>query len=254
MPEFVTIPALLNLHHTDRALREAREGLENVTRDQRSAEANLAKLDAELAQMEHDLREVQAKIAAEELETSVKVEHIEKMRTALNETKTNKEYSAILVQISAEKALVAEMETKTEGLMAKSQGIKEAMTALTAKRASATETLEKLRQSSAEKVSQFNQRITELQNMRVEAAEKVPAEALKQYERIAQRLPGEAMAPVEYEEGDLENIACGGCFMGLNREDINLIRGRDEIRRCRSCGRILYFAQVTGTGEKSTAK
>lgn len=254
MPEFVTIPALLNLHHTDRALRDAREGLENVTRDQKAAEADLAKVDAELVKMEHELRELQARMAAEELETSVKVEHIDKMRTALNETKTNKEYSAILVQISAEKAIVAEMETKTMGLMAKSEEMVKAMEALKAKRISAEEKLAGLRASSAAKVSELEGRIDELKGLRAEAAAKVPVDALKDYERIAQRHPGEVMAPVDFEEDDMENIACGGCFMGLNREDINLIRGRDEIRRCRSCGRILYFPQATGRGEKSPAR
>ena len=68
MPEFVTIPALLNLHHTDRVLRDTREGLENVPRDQRAAEEHLAKVDADLAKMETEHREVLAQIAAEELE------------------------------------------------------------------------------------------------------------------------------------------------------------------------------------------
>ncbi len=254
MPEFVTIPALLNLHHTDRVLCDTREGLENVTRDQRAAEDHLAKLDDELSRMERELREILAKIAAEELETDVKLQHIEKMRTALNETKTTKDYSAILVQISAEKALVAELEGKTEVLMANKQDLEKAIETHKEKRRMGADNLAALRASSAAKVAELNHRIEELLAARVEAVAKVPAEALKHYERIAQRHPGEVMAPVEFEEGDLENIACGGCFMGLNREDVNLLRGRDEIRRCRSCGRILYFARITTSDAKSTAK
>ncbi len=254
MPEFVTIPALLNLHHTDKRLRDTREGLENVTRDQRAAEEHLANVNADIAKMETEHREVLARLAAEELEASSKLQHIEKMRSALNETKTNKEYSAILVQISAEKALVAEIEGRAEGLMLKDQEMQKAIQALREKQQKAIENLESLRSSSAAKVDELNRRIEELLAARVEAAQKVPAEALKQYERIAQRHPGEVMAPVEFEEDDMENIACGGCFMGLNREDLNLLRGRDEIRRCRSCGRILYFAAVPSSETKSTAK
>jgi predicted nucleic acid-binding Zn-ribbon protein len=254
MPEFVTISALLNLHHTDRVLRDTKEGLENVTRDQKTAEEYLAKIDAEISRLEGELRGVRAKVAAEELETEVKRQHIDKMRSALNETKTNKDYSAILVQISAEKALVAEIENRTEIFMAKSQEITDAIKAQQEKRKSAADNLAALRASSAAKVDELNRRILELQTARVDAAGKVPAEALKQYERIAQRHPGSAMAPVEFEDDDMDNIACGGCFMGLNREDLNILRGRDEIRRCRSCGRILYFAKVPSSDTKTAAK
>ncbi len=253
MPEFVTIPALLNLHKIDRALAEAEQGLLNVTRDQKTVEVSMAQLKAELSRLQANSMQLQANIAAEELETAVKREHIEKMRTALNTTKTNKDYSAILVQISAEKAIVSDLEKNTFKMMEEKEALEKSIAALNEKIKGVAYHLSSVQAASAEKVRDLTTRIDAMRLSRTEAATRVPQEALKQYERIGQRHPGEVMAPVEYEEDDMENIACGGCFMNLSIEDVNLLRGRDEIRRCRSCGRILYVAQNPAAGERTAA-
>ena len=43
---------------------------------------------------------------------------------------------------------------------------------------------------------------------------------------------------------DLDSLSCGSCYMGLNVEHLNALRGRDVIRRCDSCNRILYIADM----------
>jgi predicted nucleic acid-binding Zn-ribbon protein len=49
---------------------------------------------------------------------------------------------------------------------------------------------------------------------------------------------------VQWDEDDDESVSCGACFMGLNIEHVNALRGRDEIRRCNSCNRILYLPEM----------
>jgi hypothetical protein len=68
---------------------------------------------------------------------------------------------------------------------------------------------------------------------------------LRQYDRVSQKYPGDAMAVIEYDENDLDNISCGSCYMGLTTEHLNGLRGgRDQILRCDSCTRILYLPEM----------
>jgi len=104
--------------------------------------------------------------------------------------------------------------------------------------------LAKIEAGQAEKVNGLKSQIDTLKSHRADAAKAVPAEALRQYDRVSIRFPGDAMAPLEYNERDLEETSCGSCYMTLNMEHLNALRGRDEIRKCNSCGRILYLPEL----------
>jgi predicted nucleic acid-binding Zn-ribbon protein len=110
--------------------------------------------------------------------------------------------------------------------------------------AAESQVLAKIEAEHAEKVNGLTSQIDAMAQRRAEAAKNVPAEALRQYERVSQKYPGDAMAPVEVDEDDLESLSCGSCYMGLNIEHLNALRGRDAIRRCDSCSRILYLPDM----------
>src|SRR5690242_20360140 len=111
MPATVTLPALLALFKIDRDLHQLRVGLDNVQKYQKRQQAKIAQLTASLETQENAGNKLQADVNNRDNEMKTRQEHIEKMRASLNHAKTNKEYSAILLQISAEKAEVAKMET-----------------------------------------------------------------------------------------------------------------------------------------------
>ncbi|MGC8624383.1 MAG: zinc ribbon domain-containing protein [Phycisphaerae bacterium] len=244
MTEFTTIPSLLALYRIDHELHEFRNRLTAVLKDQVAIENNIVKLKAELAELESAGRKLQATISSHELDMKIRQEHIEKMRTSLNNAKTNKEYSAILIQISSEKDEIGKMETIILDFMGQLEVNNKAAGATREQLALAETNLADSRRQSSQRVHDIQTHIDELEIRRAQAQPQVPAESRKQYERICKRYPGDAMAPVDFDENDMENITCGGCFMGLNIEDVNLLRGRDEIRRCQSCGRILYMPEM----------
>ncbi|HTV48784.1 MAG TPA: C4-type zinc ribbon domain-containing protein [Phycisphaerae bacterium] len=244
MPVFTTLPSLLALYRIDNELHDFQSRLTGVLKDQRELEASIKKLGADLAELESAGRKIQATISSYELDLKARQEHIDKMRTSLNTTKTNKEYSAILVQISAEKEEISKLEGVVLDLMGQletngksASGVRDQLTAIQAN-------LVESQKRSAQQVSELQSRIKSLELARGQAAARVPKDALTQYERVGKRYPGHAMAPVEFDENNLEDISCGGCFMSLSTEDVNLLRGRDELRRCQSCGRILYLPEM----------
>src|ERR1700753_1689393 len=99
MPATVTLPALLALFKIDRDLHQLRVGLDNVQKDQKRQQAKIAQLVNEAEAQDAVGKKLQADTSVRELDMKTRQEHIEKMRGTLNTTKTNKEYSAILVQI-----------------------------------------------------------------------------------------------------------------------------------------------------------
>ena len=242
--EFTILPTLLALHKIDSALNELNSRRRHLLKDQVTLQNNIARLHAAIAEAESAERKLQAAIAAQELDMKVRQEHIEKMRQTLNTTKTNKEYSAILVQISADKVEQEKVETATLELMEQQQKNAQNLQALRQQVGAIEATLSQSQQQSATEVAEVDEQIRTHQEARSQALPKVPPEALHQYERIGRKYPGQALAPVEFQESDLETITCGGCFMSLNIEDVNLLRGRDEVRRCHSCGRILYLPEM----------
>jgi predicted nucleic acid-binding Zn-ribbon protein len=244
MPATVTLPALLALFKVDRDLHQLHVGLESVQRDQKKQQAKIAHLTRELEQQEEESGKLQAEVADHDLEMKTHQEHIEKMRASLNNTKTNKEYSAILVQISAEKAEVAKMEEVLLEQMGKVEAIGKTIAGIKEQIAAESQVLAKIEAEHGDKVATLNAQIQAMKVHRDEAASHVPGDALRQYERVSQKYPGDAMAPLEVDEDDLDSISCGSCYMGLNVEHLNALRGRDEVRRCNSCNRILYLREM----------
>jgi len=246
MPATVTLPALLALFKIDRDLHQLSVGLENVQKEQKRQETKIAQVNKDLDTQDLNHKKLGADASTREMEIKTRQDHIEKMRATLNNTKTNKEYSAILVQISAEKAEVTKMETALLEVMEQVEVLGKTLAGLREQLATENQVLAKIEASQAEKVNTLNDQIAALRSRRADAAKNVPADALRQYERVSLKFPGDAMAQLEFDEDDLDSVSCGSCYMGLNVEHLNALRGRDEIRRCNSCNRILYLPEMLG--------
>lgn len=244
MSATVTLPSLLALYKLDRELHTLKNSLDSVQREQKRQFAKITDLTNKLNTQDTANKKVQADININDLELKTRNEHIEKMRGSLNVTKTNKEYSAILVQISAEKSDISKLEAAMLELMQQAETNTKAIAELQASIASEQKVLEKIESEQQDKVNALQGQIDAVQEKRNAAAKTVPGEALRQYDRVSIKFPGDAMAPVNFNEDDLDEISCGACYMGLNVEHLNALRGRDEIRRCNSCHRILYLPEM----------
>jgi len=236
----------LALFKIDRDLQHLKNGLENAQKEQKRQQTKIAQLQKEHETQDAACKKLQADMSTRDLDMKSRQEHIEKMRTSLNTTKTNKEYSAILVHISGEKAEVSKIETAILEQMQQVETIGKSMAALRDQIAFEEQTLAKLETQHAEKVNSLTGEINAMAARRAEAAKSVPGDALQQYDRVSLKYPGDAMAMIEMEDDDLETLSCGSCYMGLNVEHFNALRGRDAIRRCGSCSRILYLPDMMG--------
>jgi predicted nucleic acid-binding Zn-ribbon protein len=108
-------------------------------------------------------------------------------------------------------------------------------------------TLEQTRKGSETLSGKYETEIEKIQTEWDEAARIIPRDALEKFKRVAETYDGQAVAVIEQQEGKNGAYSCGGCFMGITAECVNLLMTRDDIIRCPNCTRIL----VLGTSHES---
>jgi predicted nucleic acid-binding Zn-ribbon protein len=176
-----------------------------------------------------------------ELELKAKDEEIAKLRAYLNTTKTNKEYASVLTQLNTTKADNSKIETQILELLkdieadeAECQNIQQQIDEQKQK-------LEQTRKESDTLATKYEAEIKEIQAEWDKRAKSIPAEPLEVFKRVAETYDGEALAVVGKQEGKTEAYSCGGCFMGITAESVNMLLSKDDIIRCPTCTRILVL-------------
>ncbi|MGA2094321.1 MAG: C4-type zinc ribbon domain-containing protein [Sedimentisphaerales bacterium] len=101
--------------------------------------------------------------------------------------------------------------------------------------------LEQIRKESEQLATKYEAEIDQIQSEWDEAAKDVPAEFLEVFKRVADTYDGEAVTVIEQQGGPNGTYTCGGCFMGVTMESVNMLMTRDEVIRCPNCTRILVL-------------
>jgi predicted nucleic acid-binding Zn-ribbon protein len=173
-------------------------------------------------------------------ETRIK---ITKHKKQLLSVKTNKEYAALLREISLEESNIERLEEEMLGLMEETEEIKE-------EKREEERLLQKMRENYNEKKGilndkkdKFEKEIKEKREKREKIAEELNPDLLKKYERIKKSRDGLAVVRIQGE-------TCGGCFSSIPPQLINEAKVGDKIITCGSCGRILIYIEEDETFEK----
>jgi len=236
------IAALLQLQSVEKQLTEVR----NRLRTRKNAVAVQQRRIDELKSGSDALQEksMNRRKDADRLELDLKVKEgeVSKYRSVLNTAKTNKEDAAILTQINTSKADNAKIEEEALKIIQEVDGYKAEREKIDAQMAAEAARLAEVKKNSDSEIARLEKMQAELDARRAEAAKHVPQEALAIFERVAPTFDGEAMAMIEVQGRKPPfDYVCGGCYMSLNAEHVNMLRTHDEIRRCDNCGRILYM-------------
>jgi len=182
-----------------------------------------------------------------ELELKTRDEQISRLRASLNTAKTNKEYAAVLTQLNTTKADNSKIETQILELMkdidADEADIKKIQSQIDEQK----KILERIRKESDVLAVKYEAEIEGIQTEWQQAARDIPAVSLELFKRVAETYDGEALAVIDMQEDKTGGYTCGGCFMGITAESVNLLMTKDDIIRCPNCTRIL----VLGRSEES---
>jgi predicted nucleic acid-binding Zn-ribbon protein len=161
-----------------------------------------------------------------------------KLEARLYEVKTNKEYSAALLEIEESKQEKAKTEEEILALMELQERlnteIREAEVRLKTRQEQATQDEGVVRR----KLASVEQELGGVRGERDGRAHAIPPALLSDYERLLRARNGVAVAVVT------GGAFCGGCRVSIRPQAIQELRSAmTAMMRCESCGRYLYWQE-----------
>jgi len=234
--------------------------LQSVENRLRVAKGKLARCRRSVIIQENQIRTLQntleakkeevtlAKVQSDRLELELKTrdEAITKIRASLNTAKTNKEYSALLTELNTKKADNSKVEEQALDLLKEIESDEQECRELEQQIQEQKEKLEQIRKESEKSAKKFETEIEQIEAEWKSTAKDIPSEPLEIFQRVAETYDGEALAFVEPSEPGAQAYSCGGCFMGITAESVNMLMTKDEIIRCPNCTRILVLQEHAG--------
>ncbi len=182
-----------------------------------------------------------------ELELKSRDEQIARLRAALNTARTNKEYAALLTQLNTTKADNSKIESQSLELLKGIEDDEAECKEIQSQISEQKQHLEQLRTESGTLAGKYQAEIDKIQAEWDKVAKTIPDKSLEIFKRVTETYDGQAVAVVEQQNGKKGAYSCGGCFMGLTAECVNLLMTKDDIIRCPNCTRILVLSDVLGT-------
>ena len=176
-----------------------------------------------------------------ELELKSQDETIAKLRASLNNAKTNKEYAAVLTQLNTTKADSSKLENQILDLLKVVETDEAECKDIQKQIDEQKQTLEQTRKDSESLAAKYQAEIDAIQAEWDEIAQTIPSDPLNLFKRVAETYDGQAVAVVEQSDDKSGTYSCGGCFMGVPAESVNMLMTKDEIIRCPNCTRILVI-------------
>ena len=235
--------ALRDLYLVDQQVRGLESRLDGARRHVRAQEIKIEQLTQQQGELTNQLKHTQAQSANLENEIAGSDQRISQLREQMNTVKTNKEYSAMLVEVNTLKADKAKLEEQALELMSQVEVFQSEVEHLDCALAEQNRIKDLADKDLAERTGEVGERLSELKAERADKATHVPSDSLEIFDRMAETFDGEAMAPVVEEDRRRMEYICGGCYMSLPVEMVNRLISHDEMVRCTSCNRILYIEQ-----------
>jgi predicted nucleic acid-binding Zn-ribbon protein len=236
--------ALVKLQSVENQLRAVKAKLARCRRSVIIQENQVRRLQNALEAKKEEMQLTKVQSDRLELELKARDEEVSKLRAHLNVAKTNKEYASVLTQLNTTKADNSKIETQILELMKDIEADEAECNEIQNQIDEAKQKLEQTRKDAEAAAAKYEAEIEEIQAEWDKRAKDIPQEPLRIFNRVAETYDGEALAAVEKQEGKTEAYSCGGCFMGITAESVNMLLTRDEIIRCPSCTRILVLSDA----------
>ena len=231
---------LVNLQNIDDQVFEHKKNLADIPVQLDSARAELEEKKNILKVVTEEIESLQKKRKDLELEVQGENDHMAKAKTKLPAVKTNKEYTAILVEVDAIKEKVSKIEDmELEVMEALEVKVKEIPgVEKKCKEEDAYFNEYQLKKDNEEK--RFKKELEELVEKRKNISAQLDTVILKRYEKISNSRDGRAVA------GLRENI-CQGCFQQVLPQMVIEVKVAVKIHQCGGCMRFLFWDEVSET-------
>jgi len=232
---------LVELSGIDKQISGLRTRLDGATARLSAQQTKLDRISQQKAELEDQHKRI--KSATHNLETEVAGldEKIETHRAQMNSVTSNKEYSALLVEINTLKDKKNTLEDNVLQHMQATDQLDAKLADINTRFDDQQKLVDLAKQEVEESKAAVQDRLDSLNEERKQAAADIPADALKTYNRALEVHDGDAMAMVTCQDKRRNEFTCESCFMTLPVECVNTLMTRqDELVNCPSCSCILY--------------
>ena len=236
------LDGLIKLQSVENRLRAAKAKLTRSRRSVIIQENQVRSLQSALEAKKEELQLTKVQSNRLELELKARDEEVNRLRAVLNTAKTNKEYAAVLTQLNTTRADNAKIENQILELMKAMETDEAECESIRKQIEEQKQQLEQTRKTTEASAVEHEAEIAQIQGEWNDVAKTIPAEPLKVFNRVAETYDGEAVVQIEEQEGRQGAYSCGGCFMGITAESVNLLMTRDDLIRCPNCTRILVLS------------
>ena len=229
------LQGLIDLQQLDSRIFLVEGELKQLPAEIEAIQAAVAAAQNAVGRLKAELDSAKKAIRAKEKDLEVSSAKRTKSEARLYEVKTNKEYSAVLVEIEEikqekgriEEEILAQMETQERC----AQQIQEGEAALKLSEGEAR------RQEAAvrARIQALEADLDILRVSRESLVRQLPRDLLASYDRILRHRSGTAVVQV------LAGGICGGCRVTLTPQRFHEIRQQSSLHTCESCGRYQYW-------------
>lgn len=240
-----TLQALHTLQEIESQIVDIRRQLSRRQRQVRAQERRLRAARDTIEQKRAEVLHTRARFDELDVDIKGRSANIEKLREHLNTVRTNKEYAAVLAQLNNEKADVTRLENQALEIMQTVEARATELDEFVKTESTEAERLEELTAQHDQAVRSFSGRLDDLKQKRDEAAADMEGATIQLFDRLSERYDGEVLAEVERVNPRRDDFICAGCHMSLRVDVANMLKTRDDIVTCKSCGRILFMDRNT---------
>jgi predicted nucleic acid-binding Zn-ribbon protein len=229
----VTAAALRELHRIHQQLAELRDRLERGPKQVRAREANVAQLEARVAEARERTKQTQMAADRKQLDLKAGEQKVVDLRVKLNACSSNREYQALLEQIAAAEMAGSVLSDEIlEGLEKIDQltgQAKEAEKTL----AAGKQELDKARRNVEESAATIRGDLSRLEAELVQAEKALPADFKADYQRVVRSKGADSLAVAD-------DGVCTGCGQQITLNMQNELK-LSKLVFCKACGRLLYL-------------
>lgn len=229
------IKILVELQKIDSEIYHLKKELGSQPALKQKIEADFEKKKARLKSAEDELKTAQLKQKEKEGDLQSKEEKIKKLQSQLYQLKSNKEYSAMEMEI---KGLKADNSLLEEDILKLLDVVDQVRAKVTKEKELLAGDEKKVKDelaSLSQKASEITAELGTHEEKRKSYTPNIDSKLVSQYERILKGREGLALVPVR-------NNSCAGCHIELPPQTVNEIQIQDKLIICESCARILYWA------------
>jgi predicted nucleic acid-binding Zn-ribbon protein len=231
------IKLLAQLQEVDKKIQTLEKDIATVPGEIIALRESIGRGEKALEDILKKLEEAEKERRHKERGLSTKEESLSKYQSQLYEVKTNKEYSALMVEIASLKQENSEWENEILTLMEQGDNLRGLMEQKKEGLSREKEKLAEEEEKNVKRVSVLEEELRKRQEEREGQVGRIEEALLTRYEKIKEGRGGLALVPVQ---GD----ACQGCFTRLPPQVINEIMQARRVIICERCSRILSMSDT----------